>query len=201
MITPAHRSVILAIEDKSDGPFVVFAYLNNVFARNAEFGILIGERSRHGKGLPRDPLVLVVADYASRRPTCRNRTCGLSPSTAGAMALPGLRFRARRHPTTARIRVRPISRRVMALLRREFSDRVASTRPDGGVEVDLQTSPGADRSGKDIRHSAAGCLGPRLVSEFASLTYLCSRAARSGMIMFKDGRRYTCSRWQMTVCR
>jgi RimJ/RimL family protein N-acetyltransferase len=57
--------VILAIEDKSDGAFVGFVYLNNIdwFARNAEFGILIGERSRHGKGLAREALALVV-DYA-----------------------------------------------------------------------------------------------------------------------------------------
>jgi len=57
--------VILAIEEKSDGAFVGFVYLNNIdwFARNAEFGILIGERSRHGKGLAREALALVV-DYA-----------------------------------------------------------------------------------------------------------------------------------------
>jgi RimJ/RimL family protein N-acetyltransferase len=44
---------------------VGFVYLNNVdwFARNAEFGILIGERSRHGKGLAREALSL-IADYA-----------------------------------------------------------------------------------------------------------------------------------------
>jgi RimJ/RimL family protein N-acetyltransferase len=54
--------VVLAIEDKSDGAFVGFVYLNNIdwFARNAEFGILIGERRRHGKGLARDALELVV---------------------------------------------------------------------------------------------------------------------------------------------
>jgi RimJ/RimL family protein N-acetyltransferase len=57
--------VVLAIEDKSDGALVGFIYLNNIdwFARNAEFGILIGERSRHGKGLAREALHL-VADYA-----------------------------------------------------------------------------------------------------------------------------------------
>jgi RimJ/RimL family protein N-acetyltransferase len=57
--------VVLAIEDKSDGTFVGFVYLNNIdwFARNAEFGILIGERSKHGKGLARDALAL-VAEYA-----------------------------------------------------------------------------------------------------------------------------------------
>jgi diamine N-acetyltransferase len=57
--------VVLAIEDKSDGALVGFVYLNNIdwFARNAEFGILIGERSRHGKGLAREALSL-VADYA-----------------------------------------------------------------------------------------------------------------------------------------
>jgi len=57
--------IVLAIEDKSDGALVGFVYLNNIdwFARNAEFGILIGERSRHGKGLAREALHL-VADYA-----------------------------------------------------------------------------------------------------------------------------------------
>jgi RimJ/RimL family protein N-acetyltransferase len=57
--------VVLAIEDRSDAAFVGFAYLNNIdwFARNAEFGILIGERSRHRKGLAKDALAL-VARYA-----------------------------------------------------------------------------------------------------------------------------------------
>jgi diamine N-acetyltransferase len=57
--------LVLAIEDKSDGALVGFVYLNNIdwFARNAEFGILIGERSRHGKGLAREALSL-IADYA-----------------------------------------------------------------------------------------------------------------------------------------
>jgi RimJ/RimL family protein N-acetyltransferase len=55
--------VVLAIEDKSDGAFVGFVYLNNIdwFARNAEFGILIGERNRYGKGLAKEALGLVVA--------------------------------------------------------------------------------------------------------------------------------------------
>jgi RimJ/RimL family protein N-acetyltransferase len=57
--------VVLAIQDKRDGALVGFVYLNNIdwSARNAEFGILIGERSRHGKGLARETLSL-VADYA-----------------------------------------------------------------------------------------------------------------------------------------
>ncbi len=55
--------VVLAIEDKADGMFVGFVYLNNIdwFARNAEFGILIGERSRQGRGLAKDALALVAA--------------------------------------------------------------------------------------------------------------------------------------------
>ena len=59
--------VVLAIEDKADGTFVGFVYLNGIdwFTRNAEFGILIGERSRHGKGLAREALAL-VAGYAFR---------------------------------------------------------------------------------------------------------------------------------------
>jgi RimJ/RimL family protein N-acetyltransferase len=57
--------VVLAIEDKTDGALVGFVYLNNIdwFARNAEFGMLIGERDRQGKGLARETLEL-VADYA-----------------------------------------------------------------------------------------------------------------------------------------
>jgi RimJ/RimL family protein N-acetyltransferase len=57
--------LVLAIEDKTDGALVGFVYLNNIdwFARNAEFGILIGERNRHGKGLAREALCL-VAGYA-----------------------------------------------------------------------------------------------------------------------------------------
>jgi RimJ/RimL family protein N-acetyltransferase len=57
--------LILAIEDRIDGMLVGFVYLNNIdwFARNAELGILIGERSRHGKGLGKDALALVT-DYA-----------------------------------------------------------------------------------------------------------------------------------------
>ena len=59
--------VVLAIEDKADGVFVGFVYLNNIdwFARNAEFGILVGERSRQGRGLAKDALAL-VAGYAFR---------------------------------------------------------------------------------------------------------------------------------------
>jgi diamine N-acetyltransferase len=57
--------VILAIEDKADGAFVGFVYLSGIdwLARNAEFGILIGERSRRGQGLAKDVLSL-VAGYA-----------------------------------------------------------------------------------------------------------------------------------------
>jgi RimJ/RimL family protein N-acetyltransferase len=57
--------VVLAIEDKTDGALVGFVYLNNIdwFARNAEFGMLIGERDRQGKGLARETLEL-VATYA-----------------------------------------------------------------------------------------------------------------------------------------
>jgi RimJ/RimL family protein N-acetyltransferase len=57
--------VVLAIEDKTDDALVGFVYLNNIdwFARNAEFGILIGERNRHGKGLAKEALCLVT-DYA-----------------------------------------------------------------------------------------------------------------------------------------
>lgn len=54
--------VVLAIEDKSDRALAGFVYLNNLdwFARNAEFGILIGERDRQRKGLAREALELVT---------------------------------------------------------------------------------------------------------------------------------------------
>jgi RimJ/RimL family protein N-acetyltransferase len=57
--------VVLAIEDKLDRALVGFVYLNNIdwFARNAEFGILIGERDRRSKGLAGEALSL-VAGYA-----------------------------------------------------------------------------------------------------------------------------------------
>ena len=57
--------LVLAIEDKADGALVGFAYLNGIdwFARNAELGLLIGERSRQGKGLAKEALTL-VAGYA-----------------------------------------------------------------------------------------------------------------------------------------
>jgi len=55
--------IILAIEDRKDHAFVGLVYLNNIdwFARNAEFGILIGERSRQGRGLAKDALALIAA--------------------------------------------------------------------------------------------------------------------------------------------
>jgi RimJ/RimL family protein N-acetyltransferase len=57
--------VILGIEDKRDGALVGFVYLHNIdwFARHAEFGILIGEPDRRGRGLAREALAL-VAEYA-----------------------------------------------------------------------------------------------------------------------------------------
>jgi len=54
--------VVLAIEDRRDGALVGFVYLNNLdwFSRNAEFGVLIGEREKQGKGFAREALELVV---------------------------------------------------------------------------------------------------------------------------------------------
>jgi diamine N-acetyltransferase len=54
--------LILAIEDKSDCALVGFVYLNNIdwFSRNAEFGILIGEKARQGRGLAREALQLAT---------------------------------------------------------------------------------------------------------------------------------------------
>jgi diamine N-acetyltransferase len=59
--------VVLAIGDKADGAFVGLVYLNDIdwFVRHAEFGILVGERSRQGRGLAKDALAL-VACYAFR---------------------------------------------------------------------------------------------------------------------------------------
>ncbi len=57
--------LVLAIEDKADGALAGFVYLNGIdwFARNAELGILIGDRGRQGKGLAKEALAL-VAGYA-----------------------------------------------------------------------------------------------------------------------------------------
>lgn len=54
--------VVLAIEHKSDHAFIGFIYLNNLdwFSRNAEFGILIGDRTRQSHGLGRDALNLMI---------------------------------------------------------------------------------------------------------------------------------------------
>lgn len=54
--------LVLAIEDKADGALVGFVYLNGIdwFARNAEFGMLIGDKGRQGKGLARETLALTV---------------------------------------------------------------------------------------------------------------------------------------------
>jgi RimJ/RimL family protein N-acetyltransferase len=59
--------IVLGIEDKSDGALVGYVYLNGIdgFARLAEFGLLIGERSRQGRGLARESLEL-MARYAFR---------------------------------------------------------------------------------------------------------------------------------------
>jgi RimJ/RimL family protein N-acetyltransferase len=55
--------LVLAVEDASDQAFVGFVYLNNIdwYARNAEFGILIGDPSRQGKSLAKEALALVAA--------------------------------------------------------------------------------------------------------------------------------------------
>jgi RimJ/RimL family protein N-acetyltransferase len=54
--------VVLAIEDNADGVLVGFGYLNSIdwFARNAEFGILIGARERQGRGLAEETLRLIT---------------------------------------------------------------------------------------------------------------------------------------------
>jgi len=54
--------LVMAIEDASDRSLVGFIYLNNIdwFSRNAEFGILIGEHGRQGKGLAKEALSLMA---------------------------------------------------------------------------------------------------------------------------------------------
>jgi RimJ/RimL family protein N-acetyltransferase len=57
--------LVLAIEDKADDALAGFVYLYGIdwFARNAEFGILIGDHSKQGRGLAQEALAL-MADYA-----------------------------------------------------------------------------------------------------------------------------------------
>jgi RimJ/RimL family protein N-acetyltransferase len=54
--------LVLAIEDRSDGRLVGFVYLSDIdwVSQVAEFGILIGERERQGKGLGREALALMA---------------------------------------------------------------------------------------------------------------------------------------------
>ena len=54
--------VVFAIEDLADNMIVGFVYLNNIdwFSRNAELGILIGERNRQNRGFGREALALIV---------------------------------------------------------------------------------------------------------------------------------------------
>ena len=55
--------LVLAIEDLRDRALVGFVYLSDIdwISRVAEFGILIGDTSRHGKGLGHEALALIVA--------------------------------------------------------------------------------------------------------------------------------------------
>lgn len=59
--------VVLAIEDRSDRKLAGFVYLFDIdwISRTAEFGILIGERKRQGRGLAREALAL-MAHHAFR---------------------------------------------------------------------------------------------------------------------------------------
>jgi len=57
--------VIYAIEDRADGALVGFVQLRDIdwINRNADFGIVIGNPSRRGRGLAREALALMV-DHA-----------------------------------------------------------------------------------------------------------------------------------------
>ena len=63
LLDRSQSRLVLAIEDASDRALVGFIYLNHIdwFARNAEIGILIGDRSRQRRGLARDALALIAA--------------------------------------------------------------------------------------------------------------------------------------------
>jgi RimJ/RimL family protein N-acetyltransferase len=55
--------IVVAIEEKLEQALVGFAYLNDIdwISRHAEFGILIGDRRNHRKGLGREACRLMVA--------------------------------------------------------------------------------------------------------------------------------------------
>jgi diamine N-acetyltransferase len=55
--------LVLAIEDLRDGALVGFVYLSDIdwISRTAEFGILIGDKSRQGRGFGHEALELIVA--------------------------------------------------------------------------------------------------------------------------------------------
>ena len=93
MLTDQSRTrLLLAIEDKADDALVGFAYLSNIdwFSRVAEFGILIGDRGRHGNGLARGALELMAGyafdDTQSQQALLASR--GLQPAGASASTAP-----------------------------------------------------------------------------------------------------------------
>ena len=105
--------LVLAVEDKADGALVGFAYLNGIdwFARNAELGMLIGERSRQGKGLAKEALAL-VAGYAfddAQPQQALSARCSLQRQ--GLAALSRLRLCRGRPAAPAGVRPRPLPRR------------------------------------------------------------------------------------------
>jgi RimJ/RimL family protein N-acetyltransferase len=123
--------VVLAIEDKADRVFVGFVYLNNIdwFARNAEFGILIGEHSRQGRGLAKDALAL-VAGYAFRTLNMNRLYLRVVSFNKRALRL----YRSfgfveegvQRHHAFLRGRYYDVV--LMGLLRREFEERCSPSR-------------------------------------------------------------------------
>ena len=123
--------VVLAIEDKADGAFVGLVYLNDIdwFVRNAEFGILIGERSRQGRGLAKDALAL-VACYAFRTLNLNRLYLRVVSFNKRALRL----YRSfgfveegvQRHHAFLRGRYYDVV--LMGLLRREFEERCSPSR-------------------------------------------------------------------------
>jgi len=61
-LAPDNKDVFFAIEDLSDGAFVGIVSLTNVdlVSAHAFFGIVIGDRTRQGRGLGRDALALML---------------------------------------------------------------------------------------------------------------------------------------------
>ena len=103
--------LVLAIEDKADGALAGFVYLNGIdwFARNAEFGILIGDRGSRAGAWPRGA-------RARRRLCLRDAQTSTALSAGrrvqrGGLALSRLRFVEEGVQREQDVHPRPLSRR------------------------------------------------------------------------------------------